>query len=165
MESVKMVQRAYRPGRQCCGRRRRGNTRSSLHVSWQGNHCSRHHSSSHGRLLCASWKAGSRSTPAILVAGRRRQLRSQIRPRNQGRRRRRALNRLTLHLLQQQWRGQNIHICRQMSHRLLHLLLNPVIPGFLMLTVRKVQCGQKHSVRLGMVEDPGMQTDRKHQHF
>ncbi|MED6260787.1 hypothetical protein ATANTOWER_028839 [Ataeniobius toweri] len=26
------------PGRRCCGKRRRGITRCSLHVSWQGNH-------------------------------------------------------------------------------------------------------------------------------
>ncbi|KAK5608099.1 hypothetical protein CRENBAI_004402 [Crenichthys baileyi] len=59
----------------------------------------------------------------------------------------------TLHLLQQQRRGQNLHIGRQMSHRHLHLLLNPV---------REVQVWRKHSVRACVAEDPGMPTDRQH---
>ncbi|MEQ2230828.1 hypothetical protein ILYODFUR_033277 [Ilyodon furcidens] len=92
----------------------------------------------------------------FLEAGGRRRLRCWIRVRNQGSRRR-QLNRLMLHLLQQQWRGQNFQISMGSDHRLLHLLLNPVIPGALLPTVREVHVRRKHSVRV-CVEDPGMQT-------
>ncbi|MED6242224.1 hypothetical protein ATANTOWER_001811 [Ataeniobius toweri] len=49
-----------------------------------------------------------------------------------------ALGCLAHHLLQQQWRRQNLQIIGEMPSSLLNLLLNPVIRGALLPSVRKV---------------------------
>ncbi|KAK5609650.1 hypothetical protein CRENBAI_000850 [Crenichthys baileyi] len=113
-----------------------------------------------GILAAALMSVGTDPPPRR--SNNRKSLCWRIRVRNKGSRRTTALNRLTLHLLQQQWRGQNLQIGWQMSHRLLHLLLNPAITGALLLTVCEVKFWQKHSVTTGMGEDPRRQTSRKH---
>ncbi|MEQ2299840.1 hypothetical protein AMECASPLE_019098 [Ameca splendens] len=120
----------------------------------------------------SSSPAKSGSTPAFSVAGGGcgfdRRSRSRWRASEQ---RRAALTDilalccLTLHLFQQQRRRQNLQICRQMSHSLLHLLLDPAILGAYLLLVHWVRGWRKHSVKLSATKEPRMQTSRPHDAF
>ncbi|KAK5620922.1 hypothetical protein CRENBAI_016793 [Crenichthys baileyi] len=63
-----------------------------------------------------------------------------------------ALGCLTLHLFQQQWRGQHLQVGRQIPHRLLLLMFHPTIQGVVLLLVREVQVWRKHSVKACEIE-------------
>ncbi|MED6261935.1 hypothetical protein ATANTOWER_012185 [Ataeniobius toweri] len=73
-----------------------------------------------------------------------------------------ALGRLTLHLLQQKWRGHNLQILRKAPLSFPDLVLNPQNHGSILYSVCEVQTWQKHSVKVCVAEDPRTQTSREH---
>ncbi|MEQ2291222.1 hypothetical protein AMECASPLE_011239 [Ameca splendens] len=141
------------------GRRRRGITRCSLHVSWQGNHCS-DAVAAMGESSSPAERQGKAPRRCFLRREEDQQLYQGAQPGKQAENGAEPPHAPSAPAVVE--RAEPPDWPADVSLPPPPLLLNPAIPGAFLPTVHEVHVWRKHSVKCGVTEDLRMQTSRQH---